>query len=140
MTEGRFNLERFVEAQKPVYEAVRSELRTGRKQGHWMWFIFPQIHGLGRTDTSRFYAISGLEEAVAFLDHPILGHRLRECAALANAIRSSSAREVFGSPDDLKFRSSMTLFSRATNDNAVFLQALEKYFESACDPLTLERL
>jgi len=140
MTEDPFKLERFVEAQHPVYEAVCSELRAGRKRGHWMWFIFPQIHGLGRTDISRFYAISGLGEAAAFLDHPILGRRLRECTALANAIRSSSARKVFGPPDDLKFRSSMTLFAHAASDNAIFFQALEKYFESAFDPLTVARL
>lgn len=140
MIEDRFNLERFVEAQQGVYEGVRSELRAGLKRGHWMWFIFPQIRGLGHSDTSEFYAISGLDEAVAFLEHPILGRRLRECTALANAIRSASAKEVFGRPDDLKFRSSMTLFAHAASDNAVFLQALEKYFGSAFDPLTLERL
>ncbi|HEX6098598.1 MAG TPA: DUF1810 domain-containing protein [Thermoanaerobaculia bacterium] len=140
MTRDRFNLERFVEAQQDVYEAVRGELRAGRKRGHWMWFIFPQVRGLGHSYTSRLYAISGLDEAVAFLDHPVLGRRLRECTALANAIRSSSAREVFGPPDDLKFHSSMTLFAHAANDKAVFLQALEKYFGSTFDPLTLQRL
>lgn len=140
MMEDRFNLERFVEAQQGVYEGVLAELRSGRKRSHWMWFIFPQIRGLGRTSTSQLYAISGLDEAVAFLDHPILGRRLRECTALANAIPSSSAREVFGSPDDLKFRSSMTLFAQAAADKAVFFQALEKYFGSAPDPLTLQRL
>jgi uncharacterized protein (DUF1810 family) len=140
MNGDHFHLERFVEAQQDVYEAVRSELRAGQKLGHWMWFIFPQIRGLGHSDASQFYAISGLDEAVAFLDHPILGGRLRDCTALANAIRSSSAKEVFGRPDNLKFRSSMTLFAHAKSDNAVFLQALEKYFESAFDPLTLQRL
>ena len=140
MNEDRFNLERFVDAQQDVYEAVRSELRAGRKRGHWMWFIFPQIRGLGHSDTAEFYAISGLDEAVAYLEHPILDRRLRECTALANAIRSASAREVFGRPDDLKFRSSMTLFAHAAGDKAVFLQALEKYFESDFDPLTLQRL
>jgi uncharacterized protein (DUF1810 family) len=140
VTEDHFNLARFVEAQQDVYEAVRTELRAGRKRGHWMWFIFPQIRGLGHSYMSELYAISGLGEAAAFLDHPILGRRLRECTALANAIGSSSAREVFGPPDDLKFRSSMTLFAHAASDNSVFLRALEKYFESAFDPLTLERL
>ncbi|HYI10994.1 MAG TPA: DUF1810 domain-containing protein [Thermoanaerobaculia bacterium] len=140
MNEDRFNLERFVEAQQEVYENVRSELRAGRKQSHWMWFIFPQIRGLGHSYTSQIYAVSGLDEAVAFLDHPILGRRLRECTALANAVRSSSAREVFGRPDDLKFHSSMTLFAHAASDKTVFLQALEKYFGSAFDPLTLQRL
>jgi uncharacterized protein (DUF1810 family) len=140
MTETRFNLERFVEAQRDVYETVRSELNAGRKRGHWMWFIFPQIRGLGHSSTSQFYAISGLKEAAAFLDHPILGRRLRECTELAKAIRSSSAKEVFGAPDDLKFRSCMTLFAYAASDNAVFIQALEKYFESAFDPLTVQRL
>jgi len=140
MIEDRFNLDRFVEAQQDVYEDVRAELRAGEKRGHWMWFVFPQIRGLGHSYTSQLYAISGLDEAVAFLEHPILGRRLRECTALANAIRSSSAREVFGRPDDLKFRSSMTLFAHAASDNAVFLRALEKYFGSAFDPLTLQRL
>jgi uncharacterized protein (DUF1810 family) len=140
MIEDRFHLERFVEAQQGVYDAVLSELRAGRKRSHWMWFIFPQIHGLGRSSTAQLYAISGLDEAVAFLDHPILGRRLRECTALVNAIPSSSAREVFGPPDDLKFHSSMTLFAQAASDKAVFLQALEKYFGSAPDPLTLQRL
>lgn len=140
MMDDRFHLDRFVEAQQGVYEDVLSELRAGRKRSHWMWFIFPQIHGLGHSSTAQLYAISGLDEAVAFLDHPLLGRRLRECTALANAIRSSSAREVFGSPDDLKFRSSMTLFAQAATDKAVFLQALEKYFGSAPDPRTLQRL
>jgi uncharacterized protein (DUF1810 family) len=140
MTEDRFNLERFVEAQQDVYETVLSELRAGRKRGHWMWFIFPQVRGLAQSYTSPFYAISGLNEAAAFLSHPILGRRLRESTALANAVRTSSAKEVFGPPDDLKFRSSMTLFAHVASDNAVFLQALEKYFESAFDPFTLERL
>jgi uncharacterized protein (DUF1810 family) len=138
--ENRFDLARFVEAQQGVYDAVLSELRAGRKRSHWMWFIFPQIRGLGHSSTAQLYAISGLDEAVAFLDHPILGRRLRECTTLVNALSSSSAREVFGSPDDLKFRSSMTLFAHAAIDNAVFLQALEKYFGSALDPLTLQRL
>lgn len=140
MMEDRFHLERFVEAQQGVYEAVLAELRAGRKRSHWMWFIFPQIRGLGHSSTAQLYALSGLDEAVAFLDHPILGPRLRECTALVNAIRSSSAREVFGPPDDLKFRSSMTLFAQAATDKAVFLQALEKYFGSAPDPRTLQLL
>lgn len=140
MTEDPFNLERFVEAQQNVYEDARSELRAGRKRSHWMWFVFPQIRGLGHSSTSQIYAISGLEEAAAFLRHPILGPRLRECTTLANAIPSRSAREVFGSPDDLKFCSSMTLFAHATSDNAAFLQALEKYFASAMDRRTLDRL
>jgi len=140
MTEARFNFDRFVEAQQDIYETVRSELRSGQKRGHWMWFIFPQIRGLGHSATSKLYALSGLDEAAAFLNDPILGPRLRECTALANAVPSASATEVFGSPDDLKFRSSMTLFAHATSENAVFLKALKKYFESVFDPLTLERL
>ncbi len=138
--EDRFNLDRFVEAQRGVYDAVLSELRAGPKRSHWMWFIFPQIRGLGHSSTAQLYAISGLGEAVAFLDHPILGHRLRECTALVNALPSSSATEVFGRPDDLKFHSSMTLFAQASSDKTVFLQALEKYFGSVLDPLTLQRL
>lgn len=109
-----YRLERFVEAQDPIYNDVCSELRTGCKIGHWMWFIFPQIKGLGNSGTSRKFAISSLEEAEAYLKHPILGSRLRECAELVNLVEGRSVDEIFGYPDRLKFRSSMTLFAHAT--------------------------
>jgi uncharacterized protein (DUF1810 family) len=135
-----YDLERFVDAQRPVYEDARAELRRGRKQSHWMWFIFPQIEGLGRSETARTYAISSREEAEAYLEHPVLGARLRECTRLVNLVEGRSAEEIFGRPDDLKFRSSMTLFAHAASENQVFTEALQKYFGGAFDPLTLERL
>lgn len=135
-----YNLQRFVDAQNPEFESVCAQLRNGRKTGCWMWFIFPQFRGLGSSHTSRRFAISSQAEAKAYMLHPILGPRLRECAVLVKAIRGSSVREIFGSPDDLKFRSCMTLFSQATPDNQVFLDALKKYFQGEFDPLTLKLL
>jgi uncharacterized protein (DUF1810 family) len=134
------NLQRFVEAQAPVYESVISELRAGRKRSHWIWFIFPQITGLGHSPTAQYFAIHSLSEARAYIEHPILGPRLRECAELVNRIEGSAIHGIFGSPDDMKFRSSMTLFSQGTGDNAVFLAALQKYFDGNPDPQTLERI
>jgi uncharacterized protein (DUF1810 family) len=119
---------------------VLAELRGGRKISHWMWFIFPQIQGLGHSDIAQRYAISGVEEAKAYLEHPILGPRLRECTALVVAIEGSSAEDIFDYPDDLKFRSSMTLFAHATAENEIFFAALRKYFGGEFDPLTLERI
>ena len=133
-------LQRFVEAQASVYEEVLSELRAGRKRSHWIWFIFPQIAGLGYSPTAQYYAIRSLSEAQAYLQHPILGQRLRECTQIVNQIAGSTIHEIFGSPDDLKFRSSMTLFTKATNDNEPFVAALQKYFEGKPDPRTLERI
>ena len=135
-----FNLERFVEAQDPKYARVLNELRRGRKVSHWMWYVFPQIAGLGMTATSKRYSISGLDEARAYLDHRLLGPRLRECTALVNAVEDRSAQCIFGHPDYLKFRSCMTLFSRATDDNAEFVEALDKYYDGESDTLTLARL
>ena len=135
-----FRLQRFIEAQAPVYPAVEAELRAGRKASHWMWFIFPQLEGLGRSGTARFYAISGLEEARAYLAHPILGQRLIHCVGLVNAVEGRSAHEIFGSPDDLKFRSSVTLFREAVPENALFQAALDKYFGGEPDPATLALL
>lgn len=135
-----YNLKRFVDAQDPVFARVCSELRAGRKREHWMWFIFPQIQGLGYSPLAQKFAITSLEEARAYLDHPILGARLRECCRLVNLVEGRSIEEIFGYPDDLKFRSSMTLFAHATSDNQVFRDALEKYFSGEFDPLTLERL
>ena len=134
------DLERFVEAQDRVYEDVRQELAAGRKATHWMWFVFPQIEGLGRSATARKYAISSREEAAAYLRHPVLGTRLRECTRLVNQVKGRSIHEIFGSPDDLKFHSSMTLFSRVASDNEEFKHALGKHFGGEEDPATLERL
>jgi uncharacterized protein (DUF1810 family) len=135
-----FNLQRFVDAQSHVFNDVLSELRSGRKTSHWMWFIFPQIQGLGRTSVSKEFAISSLGEAQAYLAHPVLGLRIRECASLVAAINDSSAEEIFGYPDYLKFRSSMTLFAQATPDNEIFLDVLKKYHHGDLDPLTLQLL
>jgi uncharacterized protein (DUF1810 family) len=135
-----YNLQRFVDAQNPVFAQVCSELREGRKRTHWMWFIFPQLQGLGSSSMARRYAISSLEEATAYLKHPILGPRLTECARLVTRIEGRTIEEIFSDPDYLKFRSSMTLFARATSDNQVITSALDKYFEGEPDPLTLERL
>jgi uncharacterized protein (DUF1810 family) len=138
--EDPHNLQRFLDAQNPVYAQVCSELRAGRKTSHWMWFIFPQIQGLGYSPLARKFAVSSLQEAQAYLDHPILGARLRECCRLVNLVEGRSIEEIFGYPDDLKFRSSMTLFAHAAADNQIFLDALAKYFNGEFDPLTLERL
>src|SRR5580692_3726230 len=134
------NLQRFVEAQTPVFEQVCAELRAGCKTGHWMWFVFPQISGLGHSEMARRYAIASRAEAQAYLAHPILGPNLRACTRLVNLVQERSAREIFGSPDDLKFRSSMTLFASATADNQIFKDALQKYFGGELDGLTLEKL
>jgi uncharacterized protein (DUF1810 family) len=135
-----FGLQRFVDAQQRVYPTVLDELRVGRKRSHWIWFIFPQVAGLGSSPTAARYAISSLDEAKAYLRHELLGPRLRECARLVNAVQGRSIREIFGSPDDLKVRSSMTLFTRATDDNEDFVQLLERYYDGEEDQLTLDRL
>ncbi len=135
-----FDLKRFVDAQAPVYRDVVEELRAGRKRSHSMWFVFPQLRGLGSSPTAVHYGISSLEEARAYLAHDVLGPRLRECTRLVNDIRGRSAADIFGSPDDLKLRSSMTLFARAAEDNVDFLALLDKYYGGEQDPLTLVRL
>ena len=135
-----YNLQRFVDAQDPVYARVCAELGAGRKKSHWMWFIFPQIQGLGYSPLAQKFAIASLEEAKAFLDHPVLGARLRECCRLVNQVEGRPIDDIFGYPDDIKFRSSMTLFARAASDNQVFRDALEKYFGGEPDPMTLARL
>ena len=135
-----FDLQRFVDAQNPVYERVVAELRAGRKRSHWMWFIFPQIRGLGRSPTAIQYAISGLDEARAYLEHLLLGPRLRQCTGLVLNVEGRSAPEIFGSPDDMKFRSSMTLFAKADPGGDIFVEALHKYFNGVPDRLTLDRL
>src|SRR5487761_1168712 len=135
-----YNLQRFIEAQEPVYAQVCAELWEGRKTGHWMWFIFPQIRGLGSSETAKYFAIAGRQEATAYVAHPVLGPRLRECAALVLRSENKSVEQIFGYPDNLKFHSSMTLFAQASEDNQVFLDALKKYFSGALDPQTLARL
>ena len=135
-----FGLQRFVDAQSGVIEQALAELRGGRKRSHWMWFVFPQIEGLGSSPLAHRYAIASLEEAEAYLRHPILGPRLRECTRLVNAAAGRPIHRIFDYPDDLKFGSCMTLFAHATPDSQVFLDAIEKYFNGRFDPLTLERL
>lgn len=134
------NLQRFVDAQSDVFEDVCVELQEGSKKGHWMWFIFPQIEGLGYSQLARKFAISSREEAEAYLNHPILGPRLRHCTRLITLVEGRSIDQIFGYLDELKFRSSMTLFANATSDNQVFRDALHKYFGDEFDRLTLERL
>ncbi len=135
-----YNLQRFLAAQDPVIERVHAELRHGRKTSHWMWFVFPQIAGLGHSPMAQRFAIGSLAEAQAYLSHPALGPRLRDCTQLVNALTGRSAHEIFGSPDDFKFRSSMTLFAHAAPDESVFTEAQRIYYDSEPDPLTVERL
>jgi uncharacterized protein (DUF1810 family) len=135
-----YNLQRFVDAQQPVFPQVLAELRAGCKSGHWMWFIFPQLRGLGASALASWFGIASLAEADAYLQHPVLGHRLTQCTRLAIEANRRSVTDLFGYPDNLKFRSSMTLFMRAGGDQRVFQEALEKYFGGAPDRLTLERL
>ncbi|OWW19067.1 DUF1810 domain-containing protein [Noviherbaspirillum denitrificans] len=134
-----YDLERFLDAQEPVYDEVLAELRAGRKRSHWMWFIFPQIQGLGHSATAQQYAITSLDEAEAYLAHPILGTRLRECSRLVASITDKSVEEIFGYPDDMKFRSSMTLFAQAS-PGEVFDECLRLHFGGQPDALTLSRL
>ncbi len=135
-----YNLQRFLDAQDSIYEEVLKELKQGRKTSHWMWYIFPQIKGLGRTATAQKFAISSLEEAQAYLKDPILGSRLRECTHLVLDIENRDIQKIFGYPDYLKFRSSITLFLEATKDNKIFNDTLLKYFEGQPDQLTLDIL
>ena len=135
-----FDLKRFVDAQAPVYSSVVDELRGGRKRSHWMWFVFPQLRGLGFSPMATRYGISSLEEARAYLRHNLLGPRLLECTQLVNQVQGRSIAEIFGSPDDLKLCSSMTLFACATYDNQDFVALLSKYYRGQQDPLTLKRL
>jgi uncharacterized protein (DUF1810 family) len=134
------NLERFLNAQDPVFEQVCAELRSGGKGSHWMWYVFPQMKGLGYSPTSLKYAIASREEAEAYLEHPILGMRLKECTQLVLRIDGLSIREIFGYPDDLKFHSCMTLFAQVTPKERIFQEALNKYFGGEPDRETLDRL
>ena len=135
-----FHLQRFVDAQASVYEQARSELQAGRKQSHWMWFIFPQMRGLGQSELAYTFGITSLEEARAYLSHPLLGARLRECTGLVTLVSGRSITQIFGYPDDLKFHSSVTLFARAVPEDKIFADALQKYFGGEPDPATLELL
>jgi uncharacterized protein (DUF1810 family) len=135
-----FDLQRFVNAQNPVFEEVCAELRAGRKRSHWIWFIFPQLRGLGHSATSTAFGISSRKEAEAYLKHAVLGPRLRDCTRLVNLVEGRAIDQIFGFPDDMKFRSSMTLFADVASDSQVFKDALDKYFKGEPDPLTLERL
>jgi uncharacterized protein (DUF1810 family) len=140
MSSARYDLERFVDAQREVFDQVLAELRFGLKQTHWMWFIFPQLTGLGSSPMARRYAISSLEEAQAYFGHRLLGERLLECTQLVTAVRTRSIEDVLAYPDNLKFHSAMTLFAHATNHHEVFETALRKYFRSEYDQLTMEGL
>jgi uncharacterized protein (DUF1810 family) len=140
MMNDPYDLQRFIAAQNAVYAAVCAELANGRKRSHWMWFIFPQIRGLGSSAMAQRFAISSLAEAQAYMHHAILGERLRETTRLVNLVEGRTIEDIFGYPDHLKFRSSMSLFARATNDHAVFVDALHKYFNGEADPDTLRLL
>lgn len=136
----RFNLRRFVEAQEAILPAVMRELHHGAKQSHWMWFVFPQIRGLGRSSVARRYEIGSLAEAQAYSQHPVLGPRLRACTEAVLRHRDSRIRTIFPNPDDLKFHSCMTLFSRVVRDEALFPEALERFFEGEVDASTVWRI
>lgn len=136
----KYNLTRFVEAQARDYQTALAELKNGRKRSHWMWYIFPQFVGLGYSETSHRYAIQSLEEAQAYLRHPLLGSRLRECAAVVLAVEGKSARDIFGTPDDVKLHSSLTLFAQVSESEGVFQLVLAKYFDGQSDSQTLRLL
>lgn len=136
----KYHLTRFLEAQHGVFETALNELHSGEKRSHWMWFIFPQLSGLGYSPTAQLYAIKDLDEAKAFLRHPVLGTRLRQCTSAVNNLQNRTAFEIFGSPDTMKFRSSMTLFAVAAGESTDFTLALEKYFFGKKDAQTLQLL
>ncbi len=133
-----YELNRFISAQESVYDRVLAELRGGLKRSHWMWFIFPQIDGLGHSPTTRFYAIKSLEEALQYLSHPVLGARLVECAEAILGVQGRSASDIFGYPDDLKLQSSMTLFALAAGPGSVFERVLDRYYQGKRDSRTLQ--
>ena len=137
---GPHKLQHFVDAQAPVYAAVLAELEAGKKRSHWMWFIFPQLRGLGRSEMARRYALDGLADARSYLAHPLLGARLFECSALVGAIPQRAIDAIFGTPDDLKFHSCMTLFAQARPEHAIFRDCLQKYFDGRPDAATLALL
>jgi uncharacterized protein (DUF1810 family) len=135
-----FGLSRFISAQDSVYDGILEELKSGRKRSHWMWYIFPQVNGLGYSATSKLYAINSMEEARAYLNHPVLGSRLLECANAVLAIEGRSASDIFGYPDDLKLQSCMTLFVSVAGPDSVFVRVLDKYFQGERDVRTLQLL
>ena len=135
-----FNLQRFVEAQAPVWDDVRAELAQARKRSHWMWFVFPQLAALGRSGTAKFYGISGAGEARAYLEHPVLGARLHQCCALLLMAKGGSARDVFGEVDAMKLRSCLTLFEAVSPRTPVFEECLDRYFAGERDQVTKELL
>ena len=141
MSDDPYDLERYVRAQEPLFAQVCAELAAGHKQSHWMWFVFPQLRGLGSSPMAERFAIGSLAEARAYLAHPLLGERLRQCTQLVNRVEGRAAQAIFGYPDYLKFRSSMTLFAHAAaGDSEPFDEALAKYFGGEDDPLTRELL
>lgn len=140
VSDGLFDLRRFTEAQEGVYRRVLAELGSGRKRTHWMWFIFPQIDGLGFSATSKHFAIKGRREARQYLDHPVLGKRLLECSEAVLALEGRTVSEIFGYPDDLKLKSSMTLFAHVADPRSVFARVLEKYFHGEQDTRTIDIL
>lgn len=132
------NLNRFLDAQKPSYQTALTEIKNGRKRSHWMWYIFPQIQGLGYSETAKFYAIKDVSEAEAYLKHPVLGSRLIEISQVAAQLTSSNANSIFGSPDDMKLKSSMTLFAALNDTDPVFQSVLDKFFGGKKDAQTLQ--
>ena len=140
MKDKEYNLDRFLKAQELMYPWALREIKNGRKQTHWMWYIFPQLKMLGRSSTALYYGIDNLEEAKAYLEHPILGTRLREISSVLLALETNDPLAVMGYPDNLKLCSSMTLFSRATEDNQVFIDVLTKFFDGVADPYTINLL
>ena len=140
VTNDPFDLQRFVDAQDRIYDTVVDELTAARKRSHWMWFIFPQLRGLGSSPTAVRFAISSADEARAYLAHDLLGPRLRECARMVARIDGRSAQDIFGWPDDMKLRSSMTVFARTADDNADFVAVLDKFYGGQQDPATLALL
>ena len=135
-----YALQRFLDAQDPIFEHVLAELEAGYKQRHWMWFVFPQLAGLGSSSMAQRYGISGIAEAQAYLAHPLLGRRLTECTRLVNVVAGRTAEQIFGSVDALKFRSSMTLFAQVEGSDSCFAEALHKYYAGQPDAFTLEKL
>ena len=136
----RYDLQRFVDAQRAVYAQVERELKVGRKESHWMWYVFPQLAGLGHSAMAQKFALSSLAEAKAFLNHAMLGPRLRHCTGLVTGVVGRSIEDIFGFPDDLQFHSSMTLFAHAAKENRVFMDALAKYYRAEFDSRTVARL
>jgi uncharacterized protein (DUF1810 family) len=132
------NLKRFIDAQENTYPDALMEIKNGKKKSHWMWYIFPQIYGLGSTEISKFYAIKDLREAQLYLQHPILGQRLIDISKALSEIKDKSAHEIFGSPDDLKLKSCMTLFSSLKNAHPIFQQIIDQFFDGKMDNKTLE--